>query len=96
MQTRFVFAASALVFALTCAAQAHAAEPSPLRWDCTRDGAPSLRETAATYGLDNYTRVVPARDALYRQIRRACTRGVDRVVVVEPTATAAQSRVASR
>lgn len=96
MQTRFVFVASALVFALTCAAQAHAAEPSPLHWDCTRNGAPSLRETAATYGYDNYTRVVPARDALHWQIRRACARGVDRIVVVEPAITAEKSRVAAR
>jgi hypothetical protein len=26
---------------------------------------------------------VPARDALYRQIRHACAQGIDRVIVVE-------------
>lgn len=95
MNVRFHIAA-ALV--LATAANANAAEPTPLHWDCSRTGTPTLHETAATYGYDNYTRVPAARDALYRQVRQACARGTDRIVVVAPAPRAdlADRRVARR
>lgn len=96
MHTRLaVFAL--LLLAAARAGHAGAAESVPLHWDCTRAGTPSLRETAATYGYDNYARAVPLREALYRQIRRACAQGAQRVVVVEPDAARrVRSRLAAR
>lgn len=80
------------------AASANASEPAPLHWDCARSGAPSLRETAATFGYDNYGKVVAARDALHRQLRAICARGTREVVVApaERTDGSANRRVAGR
>lgn len=83
MKARLAIALVLFAFAASASA-ADMTEPHPLHWDCSRSGAPSLHETAVTYGYDNYVRVVPARDALRRQIRLACARGVPRVVVLEP------------
>lgn len=90
------FLAFTIAFA-PLATSANASEPVPLHWDCTRSGTPSLHETAATFGYDNYSKVVAARDALHRQLRAICARGT-RAVVVAPSQgkdAAADRRVAA-
>jgi hypothetical protein len=96
MTPRFVIVITFLVIAISCASDANAAKPVSLRWDCARAGAPSLRQSAAIYGYDTYNLVVPARNALYREIRHACKQGIGRVVVEQVAAPRAEFRAASR
>jgi hypothetical protein len=83
MNARQIALALALTLSSFAAAAAPTAETGLLRWDCTRNGAPSHREIATAFGYENYQYMREVQPRLYRDLRRECaSSGVDTVLIV--------------